>query len=65
VCTTNATTTATATNTTRAIAFSGSEMVRVRTGSRKNQLSSPDDASAPTIAGPMPPSRATSTVTSR
>ena len=41
------------------------EIVRVRTGSRKNQLSSPDDATAPTMAGPMPPSRATSTVMSR
>ena len=33
VCTTNATTTATTTKTTRAMAFSGSEIVRVRTGS--------------------------------
>ena len=65
VCTTKATTTATTTKTTRATAFSGSEIVRVPTGWVKNQLSSSEDATAPTRAGPMPPSRATSTVRSR
>lgn len=63
--TTNATAAATTTKTASATAFWGCEIVRPPVGGVKNQLRNSDDATAPSSAGPMPPSSAMSTLSRR